>query len=105
MLHGGRAFDYDFIVHVPDDIQIGEIPDGIAEKVTGDGLDDVLNELGAVAFNAAPVLLAVRPHVADGFAAELVYAHLGFCIGEPASGGKPYEQHTGYPFKGDTADG
>lgn len=76
MLYIGTAFYDYFIVYVADDEHLREIPDGIAEKVTGDGLDDIFNELGSITFNAAPVLLAVRSHAADGFSAEHICAHL-----------------------------
>ena len=47
------AFNHDFIMHVCDNVPIREVSDSVAEKIPGDGLDDVFNKLRAIAFNAA----------------------------------------------------
>ena len=104
MIYIRRTFDYDFIMHMSNDIPVVEIPDSIAEKITGDSLDNILNKFRTVTLDTTPVLLTIGTHIAYGFAAKLIYTHLRLHIRESTPRWEPYKQHPGYPFKGDTAN-
>ncbi len=66
---------------------------GVHEDVSGGGLDDVLHELGAVAFQTEPLLLTSHTLVCDGLAAEAVFADLGFHIDQLSARGERDEHH------------
>lgn len=79
---------------VTDDAIVGEALDGVAEDVSGDGLDDVFDEFGTVGFQAFPFLGGSGAFVGDGFSAELVCFEFWFDVGEASAGGKLDEEHS-----------
>ena len=51
---GWTLNDY-FVVDVPNDEHIREVPNGVAENISSDSLDNILDEFRTVALDAAPV--------------------------------------------------
>ena len=57
------GFDDHFVMDMADDVVVSEPSHGFCEDVPADCQDDVFDELGAVAFNAAPFFIGVRAEV------------------------------------------
>ncbi len=74
------AFDDQLIMDMADDLAEGEVSHGKAEKIPGDGLDDILYEFGTVGFDAFPFLGSTNAFIGDGFAAETIFSDAGFYI-------------------------
>ena len=87
------GFDDHFVMDMADDVVGVESLHGFCEDVPADCLDDVFDKLGAVAFDAAPFFVGVCAEVCHGFTAVLVFANLGFGVGEAAAGGKIDEKY------------
>ena len=65
---------------VADDEAMPESFHGIAEDVTADGLDDILNEFRPVGFDAFPFLCGADAFVGDGLSAKLIDTDSGLYI-------------------------
>lgn len=88
-LHGRAGVvgfvDDGFIVNVHHDPVPGlaQGVECVGEQVTGDGLDDVLNEFPAVVFQHLPFLVRSDAPVGDGGVAPLVLTNARLHVGEP----------------------
>ena len=67
---------------------------GIAENVPRRCLNDILHELGAVAFEPFPFLRTADTFVGDAGAAEPVFTDFRFDIVEHSAGRKEYGEHS-----------
>ena len=79
-VHVRTAFDNQLIMDMADDKTVGEGSHAVAENVSADGLDQVLNDFRAVTFDAGPVFCAVVPHVGDALTAELILSDPGLHV-------------------------
>ena len=91
-------------MHVPADEAVAQGPHGIGKDVTADSLHNVLDELRTVAFDSAPLLLGVNPHICDGLSSETVLSDPWLHVGQPASGGQGDEQHPVFHQESDVTD-
>lgn len=98
------AFDDKFIMDMANNITASQRLHGIAEDVPADGLDDVLHELRAIAFEPFPLLCCADAFIGDGFPAEAVLAYPGLYVGKPPSAGELYEQHAALIQEADEAN-
>ena len=64
---------------------LGDECHGVDEEVTGDRLDDVLDELAAVGFQPPSLPAGGDAAGGDGGAAPPVLAKLGLHVGEPSA--------------------
>ena len=76
------------------DEAVRERPHGVHEDVPRNCLDDVLHKLGAVGFDALPLLCAADALVSDRIAAKLVNPYFRLPIAELPPGGQDDEEHT-----------
>ena len=72
---------------------------GVAQQVAADALHDVLHELGAVGFDALPLLRRAHAHVGHSRRTELVLADSGLGVAQISAGWQVDEQHPGLHMK------
>ena len=98
-----RRFDDHLIVDVHNDAVSGSIqPEhSFCKDVPRSRLDDVLHELGAVAFQTQPLFLFTDAFIGHGLIAEAVQTHLRLHIREPSAGGQHHEHHAALVVEAD----
>ena len=79
-------------------------PHGVAENVTGGGLDEVLHELRSVGLQPLLFLCAADTLVGDTLAAELICTELRLYIGKASAGQERNEEHPALVAELDSAD-
>ena len=84
-INAGAAFDDQFIMDMTDDKAVPEGFHGVAEDIAADCLDDILNELRTVRFDAFPFLCGSDTFIGNRFAAKLILADTRLHVGEPSS--------------------
>lgn len=89
----GAGFDDQLVVNVHGNEAVRQGPHGVAENITGGGLDDVLHELRPVGLQPLPFLCAADALVSDALAAELICTELGLHIREASAGRERDEEH------------
>lgn len=64
----------------------GKIVHGVAEKVSGDCLYNILHKFRTVGFNAFPFLCSTDTFISDGLSAKFVFSDAWFYIAEHSAG-------------------
>ena len=79
-INAGVAFDNQFIMDVSDDKAVPECFHGIAENITADCLDDILNEFRTVGFDTFPLFRGSDTFIGNGFSAKLILTNSGLHV-------------------------
>lgn len=87
------GFYHQFVVNVHGDKAVGQGLHGIAEDITGSGLNDIFHEFWAVGLQPLPFLCAADALVGDAFATELVSAEFRLYIGKLPARRKCDKEH------------
>lgn len=103
--HARVSFDDQFVMHMGYDTAAPKCPHGIHQNVTACCLDDVLHELGTIAFKPLPFLCTTDTLVGHRLTAELILSHAWFYIGKNSAGRKLYEQHAAPAAEADAVGG
>jgi len=83
--HPRIGFDYDFIVDVHHDGAMAKRLHGVSKDIAARRLYNILNELGAVAFDPFPFLCAADALVGHAVRAEPVCTDAGLDVAEPSA--------------------
>lgn len=68
------------------DKTVAERPHGVHQNVAGNRLNDILYELGTVAFDALPFFIRTDTFIGDRLSTEAVLPDSGFYIGKLPAG-------------------
>lgn len=86
------------------DKAVGEVAHCKTEKVSGNGLHDILHEFRTVAFNSFPFLGRFHTFIIDTFTAEFILTNLRLYIAEKSARWKLDEKHSAFIEEVDATD-